>query len=180
MLFRSVSVIALELDGEPEINATLTDRDGALSLTGVSAKRLSADGEPSFKLAKSGIVEGWNRKEDYLSWEFVLTGAGDYQVSLHTFTEKDPEQHLDMSWEGGHEFVISCAGQEIAFTVTDDKRTHPRDLFLWEDVETRCGMLHIEKPGKYTLSLTPKKIEYQKGLGPKVKGVELQVIGKGE
>ena len=175
-----VSVIALELEGEPEIDPTLTDRNGFLSLTGVSAKRLSADGEPSFKLAKSGIVEGWNRKEDYLSWEFVLTGAGDYQVSLHTFTEKDPEQHPDMSWEGGHEFVISCAGQEIAFTVTDDKRTHPRDLFLWEDVETRCGMLHIEKPGKYTLSLTPKKIEYQKGLGPKVKGVELQVIGKGE
>jgi len=107
-------------------------------------------------LAKSGIVENWNRTEDYLSWEFVLTEAGDYRVSLHTFTEKDPEQHPDMSWEGGHEFVISCAGQEIAFTVTDDKRTHPRDLFLWEDVETRCGVEPDSKEDRISERAWPK------------------------
>ena len=74
--------------------------------------------------------------------------------------------------------MISCAEQEIAFTVTDDKRTHPRDLFLWEDVETRCGTIRIEKAGKYTLTLTPKELKYQMGLGPKVKGVELQAAEK--
>ena len=175
-----VSVIALELEGEPEIDTTLTDRDGFLSLTSVSARRSSINGEPAFTLARSGIIEGWTRTEDSLSWEFILNQPGDYQVSFHSFTEKDPELHPDDNWEGGHEFVISCAGQEVRFTVTDDKRTYPRDLFLWQDVETRCGILHIENAGKYTLTLTPRKIQYEKGLGPKVKGLTLEAVKEGK
>lgn len=166
-----VSVVALELDGEAEIDPTITDTDGKVFLTSVSAHICSSSGEPECRRSKNGVIEGWSRTEDFLTWQFTVSQPGEYEVVLRTFTEKYPEK--DTSWEGGHKFRLSCGGKELSFTVTDDRRIQPRDLFLWQEVETSCGTLSIEKAGSYTLTLTPEKLEYQKGLGPKLKSVIL-------
>ena len=81
-----------------------------------------------------------------------------------------------MSWEGGHEFVLRCAGLDSRFTVTVDSYDRPRDLFHWFDVATVCGEITFEKPGKYTLTLLPEKLCFEKGLGPKLKSVTLTAL----
>ena len=171
-----VSVIALELEeGAPiQIDSTITEHDGDILLTSVSGKMENRDGKaPVFTLHKSGIIENWSQTSDVVSWSFLVTKPGTYQVSFHTFTEKYPEQNPDGSWEGGHTFAIDCAGQELPFTVTADSYAHPRDLFLWYDVETKCGEITFEKAGQYTLTLKPEKLCFEKGLGPKLKGIVL-------
>ena len=171
-----VSVIALELEeGLPvEIDDTISDCDGEILLTSVSAKRENLEGkEVSLVLSKSGIIENWHQTSDILTWEFLVTQPGSFSVTLHTFTEKYPEKDPEGSWEGGHRFVLECAGQQLKFQVSDDERIHPRDLFLWYDVATRCGRIKFERPGRYTLRLVPQSLCLEKGLGPKLKSVTL-------
>lgn len=169
-----VSVVVLEIEGEPEFDETPTLCAGRVTLSAACASLTAEDGNPAFSVSKAGILEGWNRTADTVSWQLRILEPGSYAVTMNTFTEKYPEQQADgMDWEGGHRFLLSCAGKELSFTVTDDERTRPRDLFLWQNVVTRCGTLQIDRPGSYTLTLRPQKLCYEKGLGPKLKSITL-------
>lgn len=169
-----VPVIVLEIEGELQVDETPSDREGRVILSAASGHLASQSEKPEAFISKAGILENWHSNLDSISWVTAFSEAGDYDVMMNTLTEKYPESKPDgTDWEGGHEFQISCADSSLEFTVADDERTYPRDLFLWQNVVTRCGTLHIEKPGIYTFALTPKKLNFEKGLGPKLRNMVL-------
>ncbi|MCI8622712.1 MAG: alpha-L-fucosidase [Provencibacterium sp.] len=169
-----VSVIRLEIEGKATFDETPSDCAGRVTLSAASGTLSAEAGKPAFAVSKAGILEGWSRTEDFISWKLRIQEPGCYNVTMNTFTEKYPEEQKNgMDWEGGHRFRLSCAGKELDFTVTDDGRSHPRDLFLWQNVATHCGALCFEHPGSYTLSLKPQQLCFEKGLGPKLKSLVL-------
>ncbi len=167
-------VAVLELEDEPEIDPFLTEQGGRLVLNGFSAAISGKDGaHPQVQVSRAGLVENWSRAEDCLTWTFKVTAAGSYRVELNTFSEKYPEKDPEMSWEGGHRFLLRAAGQKVEFTVTADEKYRPRDLYLWHNVVTNCGTVSFPAAGIYTLTLEPQEIRYEKGLGPKLKSLVL-------
>lgn len=171
-----VSVILLEIEGDPVIDSTANDCNGSVILNASAASLQSASKSPLFALSSAGIMKNWSQPQDYVSWCFKLTQPGDYKVEMNTFSVKNPEKHLGMEWEGGHILTVTCNKQEFDFTVKDDGRSRPRDLFHWQNIVSSCGTLHFEHPGEYTLTLCPKKLHYEKELGLSLKSVVLRQL----
>jgi alpha-L-fucosidase len=174
---KHVSVLVLDIEGDIDIDATLMQgTDGDINLDAFLAKMHKVPENSQMSIDESGILEHWLNKEEWLSWEFKVTKPGTFNIEMNTFTEKNYQNNPEGSWEGGHQMYISAAGQELQFTVTDDERTQPRDLFHWQNVITRCGKITLDKPGLYTLKLKAIHLNTELGFGPKLKSVKLLYV----
>lgn len=172
-----VSVLALDIEASADIDTTLMQQpDGNIALEGCLAKMYKAEEGSQITVTASGIIEQWLNKEDWISWEFKVIEPGTYDVEMNTFTEKYSGSNPSMLWEGGHEFSLSTAGQEVRFIMTDDQRKIPRDLFHWQNVVTCCGRVTFDKPGLYTLDLKPIHLNTGMRLGPKIKSICLKHV----
>ena len=83
----------------------------------------------------------WTRAEDWASWEFTVTTPGTFTVEMLQGCGKD---------QGGSAVELSVGEQTLAFTVED---TGHFQNFLAREV----GKLSLNKPGRYTLMVKPKK-----------------------
>jgi arylsulfatase A-like enzyme len=83
----------------------------------------------------------WTRAEDWASWEFTLTKPGRFTVEVLQGCGKG---------QGGSEVELSIGEQRLRFTVED---TGHFQNFKARDV----GSLSLDKPGRYTLSVKPRK-----------------------
>lgn len=170
-----VSVIALDIEGYADMDTTITEYDSHIVLNGFTGKLSSAADNPTFVVSKTGTIEQWQREEDMITWHFKVAKPSKYSIEMNTFTEKYSDRTMNFDWEGGHEFELSCNGQKLEFTITDDERIVPRDLLAWRNVITKCGEISFEEAGEYTMILKPKKIYFKKELGPKFKSIVLKI-----
>jgi arylsulfatase A-like enzyme len=83
----------------------------------------------------------WVRAEDWASWEFTVTKPGQFTIEVLQGCGKG---------QGGSEVEVSVGEQKVLFIVEDTghfQNFKPRDI----------GTVVIEKAGRYTLNLKPKK-----------------------
>ncbi len=83
----------------------------------------------------------WVREEDWASWEFTVTKPGKFVV--------EPLQGCGKG-AGGSEVEFTIAGQTLAMTVEDTG--HFQNF-----VPRNIGTVKIAAPGRYTLTVKPKK-----------------------
>src|SRR5262249_11791518 len=115
-------------------------KDGSITLPARTAEvhGLQLRYEP---LPHKNTLGFWTRAEDHASWEFVVTRGGAVRVEGLQGCGKG---------QGGSGVELAAAGKTLAFTVED---TGHFQNFKARDV----GKLTIEKPGRYTLEVKPKK-----------------------
>ena len=83
----------------------------------------------------------WVRVEDWASWEFTVTKPGKFTIEVLQGCGKG---------QGGSEVDVSMGEQKVTFIVEDTghfQNFKPRDI----------GTVTIEKAGRYTLNVKPKK-----------------------
>lgn len=83
----------------------------------------------------------WVRAEDWASWEFTVTKPGKFTIEVLQGCGKE---------QGGSEVEMSVGGQKVTFIVEDTghfQNFKPRNV----------GTIEIEKAGRYTLEVKPKK-----------------------
>lgn len=170
-----VSVLALDIEGMPVFDETPCDIDGEVFLSGFCARIESSKGKPHLAMNAAGILENWHDTGDWLSWEMNVTQPGKFEVVLNTFTERYPERNPE-HWEGGHAFTFEVGDESLDFVVTEGERTYPRDNYQWQNIATPCGSIAVHKAGRYTATLRANKLVYDKGFGPKVRGVVLRRV----
>ena len=83
----------------------------------------------------------WVRTEDWASWEFSVTKPGTFAVEVLQGCGKG---------QGGSEVEVSIGEQVLKFTVEDTGH--------FQNFKAReIGTVTIDKPGRYTLTVKPKK-----------------------
>jgi alpha-L-fucosidase len=178
----SVSVIALDVEGYPEMSSIITQYNHQVILPAHMGSLLSDEdqmpalrGVPAFKVDNNGVIENWYRIIDYIKWDFHLLHPGRYQLKMNTFTENQTSACDDMPWEGGHIFQIDVNNQTITLKADEKERFFPQNLFHRQNIVSYANEdIIFDHPGRYTLLLKPTKLVTELGLGPRLSSLILQ------
>lgn len=187
-----VTVLALELDGTPEVEPGLYQQEeDYISLPACECKirAENREEEPSFdmsvdrilgewwrqpnmqmKVNVNGILECWHSEQNEVTWDFELKSPGRYQVTLFTLTGKY------QNWKGGHLVRLSCCDQELEAELTEDVVPFGVNRKYFSEAGSHLGVLDFEKAGHYHLKLAADKINLEDPVGLSVAYLQMQKI----
>ena len=78
------------------------------------------------------------------------------------------------AWEGGHQARVPVGRQSTSGTLSKQEvRVNPRANAYLQDVVSPIGQIELGQAGMVTLRLKMLKIVKKKGLGPKLRAVQL-------
>jgi alpha-L-fucosidase len=169
---KDVSVVALEIDGAPQVDAQLKQQpDGRVVLSPIFAEVRKASSESSLAIDNRGVATRWFNPQDALSWSFRCYRPGSYKVVLVTSESRGPQ--VGDLWEGGHTVRVAVAGQEIKGLVTEGEwRTNARNP-RWRDLYTELGTVTLKGPALAQLTVQPESIRSEKRMGFTLREVQL-------
>ncbi|HLJ13585.1 MAG TPA: alpha-L-fucosidase [Bryobacteraceae bacterium] len=169
-----VSVVALEIDGQPQVNTALAQQpDHTITLPGFFADVHHSGSGEHLKMDNRGVATNWFNKDEWLSWDFEVSDPGTFAVTLLT-SEKRQREKTD--WEGGHIVRVEVGGKTVEGKVTNQGRLSNFRNLLWPDVVSKLGTITIEKPGMIHLALKPVKINSEKKIGFMLHAVRLTPV----
>lgn len=135
---KRVSVVALEIEGQAEIDSAPRQApDGSIALPASAAAIHGKAARYESGGAKDNIGY-WSNAADWVSWEFVLAKPGTFEVEVI--------QACAPGSGGG--YTIALAGQQLQGKV---KETGGWDRYASE----KLGEVKLEREGRFTLSLKP-------------------------
>jgi alpha-L-fucosidase len=169
---KDVSVVALEIDGAPQVDAQLKQQpDGRVVLSPIFAEVRKASAESSLAIDNRGVATRWFNPQDTLSWSFRCYRPGSYKVVLVTSESRGPQ--VGDLWEGGHTVRVAVAGQEIKGLLTEGEwRKNARNP-RWRDLYTELGTVTLKGPALAQLSVQPESIRSEKRMGFTLREVQL-------
>ena len=152
----AVSVVVLQLDGEPVVQDGLfQNEDGTLRLSGVMGQvsRQGENAQLNFG-SRTGGSDGWLDPAITIEWTFHLRQAGRYRVDIVTM---ETGNHGDPAWVGGHQVEIS-GDAVLRCTITADEKEYNPRLHYWHRVHSHGGLITFDQPGVKKLRLQPINI----------------------
>ena len=171
---KRASVVVLETAGEPVVDQALVqDGDGLITLEAHNGHIHQPAGAAPLTRGRFGTIEQWFNSGNRVAWQVGVARPGAYDVCVLTQTEPDG------SWEGGHRMKVSVGRQSAAATAKKaEVRDNPRATSYQRDVVSPLGQIEIGRAGLVEVSLRMEKIVRKKGLGPKLRAVQLVPAGR--
>ena len=162
------SVIALEIEGEPQVDPSLLQQpDGVVTLSAYMANLHKAAGS-KMNLDSRGVISDWRSAGDWADWSFKVNHPGVFNVVLVT-----SEQKYGRGWDGGQHVVVEVGGKTLKKTVAaGGKQENPSNPY-WPYVISRIGRVRLEKAGSYALSLKTSAIPANQKYGLTLVSVRL-------
>jgi alpha-L-fucosidase len=165
-----VSVVALDIEGEPEVEPLpLEQPDGNVQLPAYLAELRGPEG---MAIDRAGVVSGWKGEEARLSWQFRVRQAGEFRVLVQTSMEHGNPKAL-----GNHEVCVAVAEATTRGVVGCRDAVANESGDQGNFVESSLGEIRIPAAGLHTLGLTADRIDKDAWAGLAVSGVRLARIG---
>ena len=165
-----VSVVVLELDGEPRVDTVpLQQPDGEVTLLATMAEIHNRAGARPIGLSPSGVTEGWTNKANWMSWRFKVAQPGEFNLDLVTGTQR--YSHV---WKGGHRVEIAVAGRSFARTIRRHRWVARPRAQYFPEAETKIGRVTIDRPGIHELKLRADDLRKDVSGGLSVVSVRLR------
>ncbi|HOZ46084.1 MAG TPA: alpha-L-fucosidase [Candidatus Hydrogenedentes bacterium] len=132
------SVIVLEFDGDPAVDTSVAQAaDGSVSL---AAARAAVRGEGPRYEAERDCIGYWTNGKASVAWDLSIATPGTFKVAVTYACESGTE---------GCKFAVGLGDEELNGQV---KSTAGWSDFITEEI----GTVTLAKPGRYTLTVTPK------------------------
>jgi alpha-L-fucosidase len=170
----NVSVVSLEIKGTLDVsNSIQQQQSGTIDLFGISADLHKSVGS---RLRKDDTgVRDWLDTSDWLSWKFGISQPGTFGVTLGSYAITSGGGRMRKTvFEGGHQLLLSIAGQNLSFRVDSTSVERPSPYFT--DIVSEAGRVSIPAAGIYTLQLRAKQIMTAEGNGCVVRWVRLRPV----
>jgi alpha-L-fucosidase len=144
------TVVVLEIEGEPNVDQTIIQDDsGAIELTAIQATIHKEAEDSRIKLARTGALQDWFHPEDWLSWDYIATKPGEYEVQLLVNAGSSDED-----WDYGHEVEIKINQQSLICQVDQDAIVNS----LYLPITIKAGRITIDSSAQYHAELKALKI----------------------
>ena len=164
----NVTVVVLELDGEPAVDRLpLQQPDGAVNLI-PSMAELHGPAVDGLEIAMNGMTQNWYETDRSISWKFKVSKPGTFEVKVITGTLRG----LD-GWEGGHRVSVSIGGNFLAADTSPDEPIDTPHAHYFPEFATSLGVVEIETPGVHELTLEALEINPDSHGGLTVAAVSL-------
>jgi alpha-L-fucosidase len=169
-----VSVIALDINGKPDVDTSLLQQpDGRVTLGSYLAD-IQKSGSSPLRIDGRGVTERWLAAGgEMLSWEFKAAKPGNYTVELVTSDVKGGGR-----WDGGHTVKVEIGRQVLSGTVKNDGGEMDPSNPYWPYVVSKFGQVTLDKPGMYSVTLQPERIEAGQKQGFTLVAVRLTPISR--
>ncbi|MBT3605612.1 MAG: hypothetical protein HN521_21325, partial [Candidatus Latescibacteria bacterium] len=77
-------------------------------------------------------------------------------------------------WEGGHKTKLTIGRASLSATIKEqERRDNPKANADLLDVVSMLGQITINKPGTHDITLRMEKVIKTKGIGPKLRAIQL-------
>ncbi len=144
------TVIVIECEGEPEAGGIIIQEDERPIRLSASRANIHKTAEDSrVKVSRSGALQDWFHTGDWLSWEYIATLPGEYEVKLSVATSQYGQE-----WDYGHEVKITVNGQNLLCRVEEEKagglEGKPQII--------KAGRIRLEQAGRYEAVLRAESI----------------------
>jgi len=162
-----VSVVALELDGDPDVEQmVIQDGESAIALP-VHLAEISGGA----KARNDGSTEAWHDSESSATWTFRVKTPGEYEVVAVTrANRKRPEAF------GNHELQVSVGDSDVGATVGAKDLDTGDDAPIWQKPRSPMGRISIAEEGETTLKVVATKIDPESKRGLKLVTMELTPV----
>lgn len=164
-----VSVVALELDGAPDVEQlVIQDGDAPIKLP-----MHMADLEGTVSVRKNGIAQNWKDTDSSASWTFRTQTPGLYEVRATTIYRKPQRDHFgnnDLQITVGEESITGTAGIQDIDTSEDAPWT--------QFPQSSLGRLRIATAGDHVLTARAVKIDSDASQGVKLVSIELTPVAE--
>jgi len=166
---KHVSVVVLEVSGEPEMDQGLLQApDGQVLLEASNGETSQGRGGRALAEGRFGTVEGWSSKQQALSWTLKLAKGGDFDVEVVSQTERTG------GWGGGHKVKLASGRRSVQGQLREDARElNPRAPVHLQDVVSKVGRITLARPGTTQLVLRMEQLPKRKDTTLKVRGIRL-------
>ncbi len=157
------TVIVVELDGPPQVNNTIAQDDAGIRLSAIQAAiHREAEGS-TLQVSRAGSTNDWFDSADWLSWDYVVTEPGEYDVDLVVESSR-----FGRMWDYGHEVEVIVGSQKLTGHVAkNDAPASDGPLTL------RMGRLRFDTPSQYRAVLKATEITRRNLVGLRFMSLEL-------
>ncbi len=164
-----VSVVVLELDGDPAVDSfPLQSPKGTVTLI-PSMAELHGPATDGIEIAMTGMTRNWYETDRSMSWKFKVSRPGTFEVKVVT----GPMGHGQSGWKGGHRISATVAGTSLATDITPDEAIDTTNTQYFPEFATRLGSVTIDTPGVHELTLEALEINSDVRNGLTVDSVSL-------
>ncbi|MHB1462563.1 MAG: alpha-L-fucosidase [Armatimonadota bacterium] len=167
-------VLAVEFDGLAEVDNVITQQpDGTITLPAASARIDNTGVEASSvaSIGSMGAVVNWYSPNTSLSWDFMVSEAGVYELSMIT-----TGLHHSNPWTGGHKVRLQVGDAVISAVVQQDELIDDVAARYYTQAVSVLGRLTIDSPGRHQLTLIAEDIQFNNGVGLAVMSVSLRKV----
>ena len=147
-----IPVISLDVEGEITVDNTIRKKqNGIISLPACKAD-LHLSEESKLEVKGGGVTDNYVNIDDYLTWEFLVNEAGEYQLNVVV------ANHHWYGFSEGNTVYIEFEGKQYQQELIDTYRMENLNTLTWQDSPIYFGTITIEKKGKHTLKFKPLKL----------------------
>lgn len=144
------TVLVVEVDGEPDVDQTIIQEESsAIQLSATQASLHKGAEDSTIGLARTGAIEDWFYSEDWLSWDYIATQAGEYDVKVTVLSGAN-----NRKWDYGHEVEILVNDQTLVCRVENDETRNSQD----DQITIAAGRIRLDKAAHCKTALKATKI----------------------
>ena len=145
------SVIALELDGAPEVVSTVfQQKENEIELPVFTAKK-----EGDFQVTPAGYTEKWVDNQNSLLFKFQIKEPGEYSVNAVLRINRNM-----LEVYGTPKLKAEIEGASLESKVDYENLDHSEGSRVYQFPSYELGKVTLDKAGEYTLKFTTDELEF--------------------
>ena len=165
----NVAVVALDLDGTPEVDQTaIQQADGSITMIASMVNLHVPKSEPQIYIGESGVIENWFSTSNWIDCEFKVSHPGAFEIRIHTSALRRARE-----WMGGHEVRVDISGHSFRKTITPDAWSDSPKARYFPEAATVIGDVQLDTPGVYTIEVRAESINKKSRAGLSLSAITL-------
>ena len=142
-------------------------QDDGNAIAAVRAEQANEiENQSKLSVGRAGMIQNWVSTEDWLTWEFIVTEGGRFDLALHTVAPKYTP------WQGGHRVTAEVADDSLSGEIEADEVVENPRSYHFEERISHLGTVTLS-PGTQRLVLKADSINQDVRNGLCVSELEL-------
>lgn len=165
----NVAVVALDLDGAPDVDQTaIQQADGSITMIASMVNLHVPKSETQIYIGESGVIENWFSTSNWIDCEFKVSHPGAFEIRIHTSALRRARE-----WMGGHEVRVDISGHRFRKTITPDAWSDSPKARYFPEAATVIGDVQLDTPGSYTIEVRAESIDKKSRAGLSLSAITL-------